>query len=131
MILVTGGTGLVGGEILRLLSQEGIAARALVRNAQKAKNAPGITWVSGDLAKPETLPSAFAGAETVFIVSSIGEDTVALQHNAIEAASKANAKHIVKLSAFGATDHTKAPILAWHYSYCVINCDSYFDLRLP
>jgi uncharacterized protein YbjT (DUF2867 family) len=115
MILVTGGTGMVGGEILRLLSQNGTAARALVRNPKTAKNLAGITWVTGDLAKPETLPAAFEGAKTLFLVSSIGEDTVALQHNAIVAARDAGITHIVKLSAFGATDHSKAPICLWHY----------------
>ena len=54
MIFVTGGTGMVGGEIVRLLSQNGTAARALVRNPKNAKNLPAITWVTGDLAKPET-----------------------------------------------------------------------------
>ena len=115
MILVTGGTGMVGGEILRLLSQNGTAARALVRNPKTAKNLPGITWVTGDLAKSDTLPAAFEGAKTLFLVSSISEDTVALQHNAIVAARDAGITHIVKLSAFGATDHSKAPICLWHY----------------
>jgi uncharacterized protein YbjT (DUF2867 family) len=115
MILVTGGTGMVGGDVVRLLSQQGVAARALVRNPQKAPNLPGITWVTGDLSKPETLRAAFAGADTLFLVSSIGEDTVALQHNAIVAARDAGVGHIVKLSAFGASDHTKAPICRWHY----------------
>jgi uncharacterized protein YbjT (DUF2867 family) len=115
MILVSGGTGMVGGEVVRLLSQQGVAARALTRNPSKAKELPGITWVAGDLSKPETLASAFDGAQTIFLVSSIGEDTVALQHNAIEAARNAGVKHIVKLSAFGASDHSKAPICLWHY----------------
>ena len=115
MILVTGGTGMVGGDVVRLLSQQGVVARALVRNPQKAPDLRGITWVTGDLAKPETLPAAFEGAQTLFLVSSIGEDTVALQHNAIEAARDAGVTHIVKLSAFGATDHSKAPICLWHY----------------
>jgi uncharacterized protein YbjT (DUF2867 family) len=105
----------VGGEILRLLSQAGIAATALIRNPEKAPDLTGITWVYGDLAKPETLPAVFAGSDTVFLVSSIGLDTVASQHNAIEAAREANVKHIVKLSAFGATDHSRAPICLWHY----------------
>ena len=115
MILVTGGTGLVGRDVVRLLSQHGVAARALVRNPQKAQNLPGITWVTGDLAKPETLPTAFKGAKTLFLVSGIGEDTVALQHNAIEAARNAGITHIVKLSAFGASGHSNAPICRWHY----------------
>jgi predicted dehydrogenase len=59
MILVTGSTGLIGREIVRLLSQSGVPARALTRNPQKAeKLLPGITWVAGDLARPETLPAA-------------------------------------------------------------------------
>ena len=115
MILVTGGTGMVGGEVVRLLSQQGVAARALTRDPSKAKELRGITWVAADLSKPETLASAFDGAKTIFLVSSIGEDTVALQHNAIEAARNAGVRHIVKLSAFGASDHSKAPICLWHY----------------
>jgi uncharacterized protein YbjT (DUF2867 family) len=115
MIFVTGGTGMVGGEIVRLLSQNGTAARALVRNPKNAKNLPVITWVTGDLGKPETLPAAFEGAKTLFLISSISEYTVALQHNAIEAAREAGVTHIVKLSAFGASNHSKAPIGVWHY----------------
>ena len=115
MILVTGGTGMVGGEIVRLLSQQGVAARALVRNPSKAQKLSGITWVAGDLSKPETLSTAFDGTQTLFLVSSIGEDTVALQHNAIEAARNTGVKHVVKLSAFGASDHSKAPVCLWHY----------------
>ena len=115
MILVTGGTGMVGSEIVRLLSQQGVVARALVRNPSKAKEQLGITWVAGDLSKPETLASAFDGVQTLFLISSIHQDTVAVQHNAIEAARNAGVKHIVKLSAFGASDHSKAPICLWHY----------------
>ena len=115
MILVTGGTGMVGGEVVRLLSQQGVEIRALVRDPWKTKTLPGITWVAGDLSKPETLTTAFAGARTLFLISSIHQDTVAVQHNAIEAARNAGVKHIVKLSAFGASDHSKAPICLWHY----------------
>ena len=115
MILVTGGTGLIGSEVLRLLSQSGVAACALTRNPQKAKTMPGITWVAGDLAKPDTLPAAFHGAKTLFLNSAISEDLVALQNNGVAAARAAGAKHIVKLSAFGASDHSKAPICLMHY----------------
>jgi uncharacterized protein YbjT (DUF2867 family) len=115
MILVTGGTGLIGSEVLRLLSQSGVAACALTRNPQKAKTMPGITWVAGDLAKPATLPAAFRGAKTLFLNSAISEDLVALQNNGIAAARAAGVNHIVKLSAFGASDHSKAPICLMHY----------------
>ena len=115
MILVTGGTGGIGSELLRLLSQAGVPARALTRNPQKAQKLPGITWVVGDLARPETLTTAFEGAKTVFLLTHYYEDMVELQHNAIAAARAAGVTHVVKVSAFAASDHSKAPIGRWHY----------------
>jgi len=115
MILVTGGTGLIGRDVLRLLSNAGVSARALARNPQKGEKLPGITWVAGDLTRPETLPAAFQGAKTLFLNSAISEDLVALQNNGVAAARAAGVKHIVKLSAFGASDHSKAPICLMHH----------------
>jgi len=115
MVLVTGGTGAVGSELLRLLSQAGVATRALTRNPQKAPTLPGITWVAGDLAKPETLTPAFEGAQKLFLLTSYYEDMVTLQHNAIAAARAAGVTHVVKVSAFAASDHSRAPIGRWHY----------------
>ena len=115
MILVTGSTGLIGSEVLRLLSQAGIPARALSRNPQKGQKLPGITWVVGDLARPSTLTPAFKGARTLFLLTHYFEDMVELQHNAIAAARAAGVTHVVKVSAFAASDHSKAPIGRWHY----------------
>jgi uncharacterized protein YbjT (DUF2867 family) len=115
MILVTGGTGAVGGELLRLLSEAGVSTRALTRNPQKAQKLPGVTWVAGDLAKPETLPTVFEGAQKLFLLTSYYEDMVTLQHNAIVAARAAGVTHVVKVSAFAASDHSRAPIGRWHY----------------
>ena len=115
MILVTGGTGGIGSEFLRLLSHAGVPARALTRNLKKAQILPGITWVVGDLARPETLTTAFEGCTTVFLLTHYFEDMVALQHNAIAAARVAGVTHVVKVSAFAASDHSNAPIGRWHY----------------
>jgi len=115
MILVTGSTGLIGGEVLRRLSERGVPARALTRDLKKAQHIPGITWVAGDLGKPETLPVAFEGAKTLFLLTHYLDDMVALQHNAIAAARAAGMTHVVKVSAFAASDHSKAPIGRWHY----------------
>ena len=115
MILVTGGTGLIGGEVLRRLSGAGVPARALTRNLKRAHTMPGVAWVAGDLGKPESLPAAFDGATTLFLLTHYLEDMVELQHNAIAAARDAGVTHVVKVSAFAASDHSKAPIGRWHY----------------
>ena len=115
MILVTGGTGAIGGELLRLLSQAGIPARALARNPAKGQTLPGITWVAGDLSRPETLAPVFAGADTLFLLTHYYEDMIELQHNAIVAARAAGVTHVVKVSAFAASDHSRAPIGRWQY----------------
>ena len=115
MILVTGSTGLIGSEVVRLLSQAGAPARALVRSRSPQPERPGVTAVTGDLAKPETLPSVFAGCTKVFLLVGNVEDAVALQRNAIAAARGAGVTHVVKLSAFGASPHSNSLIGRFHY----------------
>jgi uncharacterized protein YbjT (DUF2867 family) len=115
MILVTGGTGLIGAEVLRRLSDAGVPVRALTRDLKRADAVPGVAWVAGDLGKPETLRAAFEGATTLFLLTHYLEDMVELQHNAIAAARNAGINHVVKVSAFAASGHSKAPIGRWHY----------------
>ncbi len=115
MILVTGSTGLIGSEVVRLLSQAGVPAGALVRNPSRGQKLPGITWVSGDLAKPENLPSVFAGCMKLFLLTGNGENAAELQQHAIAAARQAGVAHVVKLSAFGASPHSNSMIGRIHY----------------
>src|SRR6185295_19750623 len=74
-----------------------------------------ITWIAGDLAKTETLTTVFEGAKSLFLLTHYLEDMVELQHNAIAAARAAGVTHVVKVSAFAASDHSNAPIGRWHY----------------
>jgi uncharacterized protein YbjT (DUF2867 family) len=115
MILVTGGTGLIGSEVLRLLSHASVPARALVRNPGRRPMLPGITRVSGDLAKPETLGSLFAGCTTLLLLTGNSENAAELQRHAIAAARQAGVTHVVKLSAFGASPHSDSMIGRMHY----------------
>jgi uncharacterized protein YbjT (DUF2867 family) len=115
MILVTGSTGLIGSAVLRLLSQSGVPARALVRDARRGERLPGITWVEGDLVRPESLTGAFASAKTLFLLTGNAEDAADVQHHAIAAAQQAGVTHVVKLSAFGASAHSNSGIGRMHY----------------
>jgi uncharacterized protein YbjT (DUF2867 family) len=101
MILVTGATGLNGRELIRVLSNKGVAVRALVRNASRAAALaalPGVEIVEGDMARPETLAGPLRGVERAMLISSSDAAMLEVQRNFIDAARKAGVRHVVKLS---------------------------------
>ena len=101
MILVTGGTGLNGKELLRVLSAKGVAVRALVRNPAKGEAIaalPNVEIVQGDMAHPETLAAGLRGVERAMLISSSDPMMLDVQTNFIDAARQAGVKHVVKLS---------------------------------
>jgi uncharacterized protein YbjT (DUF2867 family) len=101
MILVTGATGLNGQELLRRLSAQGSAVRALVRNPAKAETIaalPHVEIVQGDMAHPETLAAGLRDIDRAMLISSSDPMMLDVQTNFIDAARKAGVKHIVKLS---------------------------------
>ena len=101
MILVTGATGLTGGELVRLLSARGVPVRALVRNPTKAEalsDLPNVEIVEGDMSRPETLPAALRGVDRAMLISSSDATMQEVQSNFIDAAKSAGVKHVVKLS---------------------------------
>lgn len=115
MILLTGSSGHIAGEVVRLLAQAGIPARTLSRRPDNEPQLPGITRMAGDLARPETLPALFEGCTKLFLLTGNVENMPVLQHNAIVAARQAGIAQVVKLSALGASSHSNAQIGRWHY----------------
>jgi uncharacterized protein YbjT (DUF2867 family) len=112
MILVTGATGTVGREVVRLLHTSGSKVRALSRNPEKGNFPAGVEAAAGDLTKPETLSAALEGVEKVFwVLPSVGQPAdssfplIARQHGV---------RHIVLLSAF-AIDFGPENAIARHH----------------
>ena len=68
MHLLTGGTGYVGGRLLRRLEMDGLPVRCLCRNPEALgwRAAPGTEVVQGDLLQPASLDAAFSGVDTAF-----------------------------------------------------------------
>jgi uncharacterized protein YbjT (DUF2867 family) len=100
-ILVTGATGLNGGEVVRRLSARGVPVRALVRSFARAGGLaaqPNVEIVEGDMAQPSTLAEALRGIERALLISSSDPMMLDVQSNFIEAASAAGVEHVVKLS---------------------------------
>ncbi|HEY3841414.1 MAG TPA: NAD(P)H-binding protein [Bryobacteraceae bacterium] len=67
-ILVIGGTGTVGSEVVRQLVQIGGSVRALARKPEAARMPSGVEVVRGDLTAPESLESPLEGIDAVFLV---------------------------------------------------------------
>lgn len=73
---VTGGSGFIGGKLVRRLAGEGHAVRALARSDASAKEvaALGAEPVPGDLADPAALTAAADGASVAFhLAAHLGE----------------------------------------------------------
>ncbi|MGW0702205.1 SDR family oxidoreductase [Streptomyces sp. NPDC002867] len=92
MILISGATGNVGGELLRQLRTEGIAVRALTRDPSRAALPADVDVLQGDFGDPRSLAKAFAGVESLFLMMSGNEAAV------LEEAAPAGVRRVVLLS---------------------------------
>jgi uncharacterized protein YbjT (DUF2867 family) len=99
--LVIGCTGMVGSWVVQGLMNKGVSARCLSRSRDKITNLPkGLEGFVADMDRPETLPAAFAGMDTVFLLVPVGPGETDRGLAAVEAAKAAYAKKIVYLSTY-------------------------------
>ena len=118
MILVTGGTGFVGSAIVVELQKQGQSVAVLGRDAARIQRAFGdsVEARNGDVTRPETLPAAMAGADTVISTVQFPSSPVEVPRrgwtfeqvdyqgtvNQVDAAKAAGVKRFVYVSAVGA-----------------------------
>ena len=101
MILVTGASGLVGGEVVRQLAGQQVPVRALVRDPARAPDLaalPGVEIVTGDLGRPESLGPALEDVGQAVLISSSDATMAEVQNSFIDTAARAGVGHVVKLS---------------------------------
>src|ERR1700722_4390468 len=67
-ILVIGGTGNIGRQVITQLTATRAEVRALVRNPDAARLPQQVEVLRGDLTCPDTLDACLAGIHTVFLV---------------------------------------------------------------
>ena len=99
-ILVTGGTGTLGRQVVPRLRDAGCDVRVLSRRARAAVD--GIEYVTGDLLTDEGIQAAVDGAGIIVHCAGgrTGDDEAA--RNLVRAASRAGAQHLVYISVVGA-----------------------------
>jgi len=121
-ILVTGGTGLIGGHLVERLAAEGHRVRVLVRPSSRRgelANLP-VEWVNGDLLDAGSLQAAMHGVEQVYHLAAIMDDwgpwelfyqtNVTGTENVCAAALAAGVERLVYASSIAATgleDHPR------------------------
>ena len=103
MILITGASGNVGGEVLKqATAKTNLRVRAAYTSLNKSKSAPaGVEPVLMDYAKPETIRSALQGIEKVFLVGPPTANVAELEGKFVDEAKKSGVKLLVTLSAMG------------------------------
>lgn len=116
MILVVGGTGTIGSEVVRLLQAAHVPFKALVRDGAKARElgSRGVDTVPGDLRDPKSLPIALQGIEKVFVVTPLVADQVQMRAALIAAAKSAGVRHFVMSTGIGAAPDSPVQIGRWH-----------------
>lgn len=99
-ILVTGGTGKLGGHVVPLLRAAGHPVRVLSRHSRPPKD--GVEYLAVDLLQDQGIEPAVAGVETVLHLAGANKGDDKLTQNLMRAAAKAKVKHIVYISVIGA-----------------------------
>lgn len=96
-VVVTGGTGVLGREVVSRLLEAGVRVRSVNRKPGEAR--PGLTYARADLRSGNGLEEAMAGAKTVVHCAGIMRGEVEASRNALRAAK--SAEHFVYVSIVG------------------------------
>jgi uncharacterized protein YbjT (DUF2867 family) len=117
VILVTGGSGFVGGHVVHELRGRELPVRCLVRDPRKGGTLTGwgCELVQGDMTDPASLRRAVEGAETVVHLVAIRQGRreqfqrimVDGTRDLLAAAHEAGVGRFVHMSALGTTEQTK------------------------
>ncbi len=108
-ILVLGGTGTVGSQVVGELLARKIEVRVLTRSSQNANKVPkGATGIIGDLLDPKTIRTIFKDVDGVFLLNAVSPTETHEGLMAVNGARMAGIKRIVYLSV---PDLEKAPYL--------------------
>jgi uncharacterized protein YbjT (DUF2867 family) len=99
-ILVTGGTGTLGRQLVPRLRHAGAEVRILTRGTRA--DADGVSYLTGDLATGEGIAQAVDGVATIVHCAGDGKSDEETTRALVRAAARAGAPHLVYISVVGA-----------------------------
>ena len=112
-ILVTGGTGRVGSEVIKELVKRKASVRALVRKQDTSTKMPdGVEVVQGDLLDPVSVRKALDGVDKLYLLNAVVPDELTQGLIAYDLAKKLKLKQIVYHSVFKVEQFKDVPHFA-------------------
>jgi uncharacterized protein YbjT (DUF2867 family) len=114
IILVTGGTGTLGRQVVARLRQAGRHVRVLSRGKREDREGirdagSGVEFVAADLATGEGVDAAVTGAEVIVHLAGTAKGDEDKARHLVRAASRAGAQHLVYISVVG---DEKVPVVS-------------------
>src|SRR6266702_3086900 len=106
-ILVTGGTGTLGRQVVPRLRDAGHDVRVFSRHAREA--ADGVEYITGDLLEDRGIDAAVNGVQTIVHLAGSQKGDDLATANLVTAASRAGKPHVVFISVIGAD---RIPVLS-------------------
>lgn len=111
-ILVTGGTGTIGSQVVAKLAGKAVEVRALTRSPEKARFPDGVLSVKGDLSDVDATRAALKDVSTLFLLVPNVPDELTQALIALNLAREAGIERVVYLSVFKAVEYTDVPHFA-------------------
>jgi uncharacterized protein YbjT (DUF2867 family) len=112
-ILVTGGTGKVGSEVIKELVKRNVSVRALVRKPEASTTMPeGIEVSLGDLLDPVAIRKSLDGIDKLYLLNAVVPDELTQGLIAYDLAKKLKLKQIVYHSVFKVEEFKDVPHFA-------------------
>jgi len=110
-ILVVGGTGNVGGEVVKALAKRNANVRMLVRK-EGAPEMKGVEVSIGDLLDPVSVRKAMEGVDKLYLLNAVVPDELTQGLIAYDLAKRLKLKHIVYHSVFAVNRFKDVPHFA-------------------
>src|ERR1700761_9993 len=112
-ILVTGGTGNVGGRVVSELLKRGAEVRVLARKQADGEKVPaGAEIAVGDLLDPASVERAMRGVDKLFLLNAVVADELTQALIAYGIAKRLGLKHVTYLSVFKVDQFRDVPHFA-------------------
>src|SRR5690606_21009161 len=115
VVTVTGSTGTIGTELMDLLSRAGVPSRGVLRDFTRARPLRHVAWIQADLREETTLVPVLAGTRSLFLLTDNSPGFGATQIGVLQAAERSGVEHVVKLSALGASGHSRSGLGREHW----------------